>query len=373
MRGQRKITLPHPEAKEVNMENRPNEAELQEAFDAADAANPPSDPPLPAGVASGTTKPSKQATNGGGAASEANENEANEEEELPAGQKSNSVAVARMKLYNKARDLGASKILGERSLLALAELALNGGADGLLDVSRNDADELYRRFRDPNSGLKKARFVSAEVNATSMSSNISKLEHFMELGTRFKQDGVKLFNTAHDVYKNMIADEQKRKSMKYTAAYEAVLSVVRSFMLHVKDEAKKKVTVTANEMPDAEAIEKALHKPDKDAKDAIAILAEAYNMIDKANEGREANGELQARTGLKDDRLNDALQTLRDVAADQGPDNEKRFLQLTTPKAKKAKKAEGGDTANGGDATAGNGEATDMDDQHDELVNAPTE
>ena len=334
-RGNRKITLPHPTQKEVNMENRPTEAELQTAFDEADKANPPSDPPLPAGVT---------AKSNGSNGSEAETETLPDEADLPIGRRSNKVAIERGKLYDRARDLGDSKIRGERSLLGLAELALEGGDSGLLDVDRGEVEELYKRFRDPNVNLKKARYETGETNQDSFKSNVAKLEWFTLLGRDFHNDGVNLFNRAHDVYKGMIGDAQKRKSLKLAASYEAVLAVVRGFMMEVAKQAKQQVTLTAADMPDNAAIEKSLWKKPTTPDDAIDALADAFNRIDKANEGVAATKKAPERLGLKDSRLNDALEILRDVAKEQGDEDYERFTKATAPKpvaAPKAKKGKG--------------------------------
>ena len=349
-RGNRKIVLPHPTTKEVNMENRPTEAELQANFDAVDAERAKSDPPLPAGVT---------AKSNGSNGSNGSEQEAEalpDEADLPIGRRSNKVAIERGKLYDKARTLGDTNIRGESSLLGLAELALEGGDTGLLDVDRGEVEELYKRFRDPNSGLKKARFVSADPNEQSFKSNVGKLEWFTLLGRDFHNDGVQLFNRAHDVYKGMISDDQKRKSLKLTAAYEAVLAVVRGFMMNVAKEAKGGVTLTAADMPDNAAIEKSLWKKTPTPDDAIDALADAFNRIDKANEGVAATKKAPERLGLKDSRLTDILETLRDIAKDQGDEDYERFTKATAPKPVAAPKAKKGKKA--APATATNG-ATD--------------
>ena len=341
----RKIVLPTPanpttatpEGNTMATDAAPATAELE--------LNTPHDPRLPAGITSNA--PTSNAPNG-------DEDTGPDEADVPAGQKTNKVAMDKGKYFDEARKLGDTKIKGDNSLFSLAELALNGGRAGVLVVARenadNDAYKLYERFYNPNTGLKKAKWAERVENGDSLASNVKKVEWFIKLGGTFRDDGYKFFHQAHGVYKSMMADDQTRKSMKYTAAYEAVLSIVRPFMMDVEKAMKaNKPVPTAADMPDEEKIRGDLLKPEKGSKDAMAILAEAYKMIHNAYEGKAADGKLRKvdLVGIKDDRLTDALQLIRDVAADQGPEVEKEFITATSEKPKKAKKANGEASANG--------------------------
>jgi hypothetical protein len=342
-KGKRTIKLPSPEA--TQGDNMPETEELNQDTtvnpeDVSQDSEPvelPADPPLPAGIAKGSLA-SKPATTSSGAASE------NNEEESPA-QQHNKLARQRSQYVEKARELGDAKIKGERSLLALAELALNGGREGLLtvdsDPKENDAKKLYEAFISPNSGLKKPRYSEPERNEASLNSNIKKIEWFIKLGYTFRDDGVRLFNMTHDEYKVMMTSDEVRKSMKYTAAYEAVLSVVRTFMMAAEAAAKAREPMP--DLPTTENIHNFLLKDEKQPKDAIQLLIDAYKTIDKAQEGDKE----QTRPGLKDDRLEEVLRTLGDVIKGQGEEAEKRLKVAITPPVKKAKKGDGEATDTG--------------------------
>ena len=326
----RKVTLPAtPGMSNSAPANAPKEPIMATDAAPATADLDLADPRLPAGIAAGSSPAPADDDNGP------------DEADLPADKKSNKVAVDKGVYFDQARKLGDTKIKGDNSLFSLAELALNGGKAGALVVAKensdNDAYKLYERFYNPNTGLKKAKWAERVVNGDSIASNVKKIEWFIKIGRVFGDDGYKFFHRTHDVYRDMMQDEATRKSMKYTAAYEAVLSVLRPFMMDVeKAMTGNKPIPTAADMPDNDKVRSDLLKKEKDAKDALALLAEAYKILDKANEGKSADGKLRKQdlVGLKDDRINGPggiLEMIIDIAKDQGPDAEKQFLDATAP------------------------------------------
>lgn len=294
---------------------------------------------LPPGIAASTATNTAASTP---APADANEQD-NGPDEVPQALQGNKIVQSKALYWQKARELGDSKIKGENSLMSLAELALEGGREGRLmvdsDPKENDARKLYDAFRNPNAGLRKPRYADPTVlNEASVNSNVKKIEWFIKLGFTFHDDGVKLFNDTRGVYKQLINDGEKRKSMKYTAEYEAVLSIIRTFVMDA--EAAEKAKQPEPDFPELEDIELALlKKEDKKDKTAWEILIDAWKQIDKANEGRAADPKknLLHRSGLKDDRLFDVLQTLQAVIGDQGLEAETEFKKQTSPPVKAPK------------------------------------
>lgn len=259
-----------------------------------------------------------------------------------------SVDELRDEAFEKVRTLGRNAILGEASLINLAETLVDGAMLGVFIIKppQNDAKNAYEEFRNPDKNTRRQNAVKRidTQSESSFNSNVKKLEWFINLGHAFKQDGQakQLFNRAKDVHASMLADEQERKNLKLRAQYEAVLHVIRGFMM--KQDAK---TGRFPPFPSDTEMREMLRKDSPDHKDAIDALADALNALKRAEKGKEPN-EKTADPGfpaLKDALLTSAMKDITDLVEKldnmfQGTGVKHRFTLATTPK-KRPKKGEG--------------------------------
>lgn len=256
----------------------------------------------------------------------------------------NAIEVRRDALLKEIRKYGEQALLGENSLINLAETLVDGAVENVFTSDsgrkvKSDAVIAYETFRNPNAGKKNAQQRIETQSPTSFQSNAKKLDNFIKLGQHYRAKGKKFFNDARDVYSSMMKDEQERKSIKLKAEYEAVLHLVRQQL-------KRGDATTAPIMSDDE-MRVALRKEESEAKTAIDLLADAYISMKKAYEGGKADltRGIEEREALKDEALktvmDDLYKFVRDLdASNPGMDIRKTFDEAVLPK-KRTKKDNG--------------------------------
>jgi hypothetical protein len=336
---------------------------LMEKPKVSDTQHVVTDPPLPAGIANPSHATIDSPPNGNNGNGETPETPVEPDTaDLPIGQRTNKIAQTVSTYYDKARSLGDTKIKGDNSLIALAEACIDGGRKGVFAQEKdgpNYAQEMFERYMRPNSGLKKSRYVdpTEPVNEQSFTQQVNKLDWFIKLGWHRGDLGYKFYNQVKDIHSEMAARKEDRLTLKYRARYEGILSIIRPYMSDWLED-------QSTPMPDESEIRTALRKPEKDDKDAIDYLLGAFREIGSAYEGKRADVKAgrDERKPIKDDRLVQAQELLRDVIQDQGPDAAKRYLDATAVKAKKA-----GSKKKGNGATAPSTPADD----NEQLPDAP--
>lgn len=245
------------------------------------------------------------------------------------GDTNRDLETERKKLLSEVAQIGGQYGTGKRALVNLAIAVVDAAQAKAINVKKapkrkdgsqpdDHATAIYRKFK--GGAEKKAGNVvadaelGAKAGAGSWNVQVSKLRSLIKLGQNWQDDAANIVADTIEVHSEMLKGEA---DLKITSTYTGLVGIAREHM---------KRTEGGHRMT-KEEIHDFFLAPESKVKTGVDLIEDAIKTLKRAQNGKKAKGDVEAREAIEHESIQHAIDHLRNVIADVDPNRWQEIVE----------------------------------------------